>query len=73
MVSFPPSAWEVKHLQEMEKFEPGPSSCIMLTPLLAVRPSASCEGDYKFIISGSEPFSVKVKASDILPFESLER
>jgi len=73
MSSFPPAGWEVLHLQEMAKFRPAISSSATLTPTLAVRPSASNEGDYAFLISGSEPFPVKVKASDILPTEGMER
>jgi len=73
MSAFPPEKWEVRHLQEMDKYKPAFSSCLTLTPLLAVRPSASCEGDFTFLISGSEPFSVKIKASDILPVEGFDR
>jgi len=73
MTAFQPEKWEVRHLQEMDKYTPAPSTCLTLTPLLAVRPSASCEGDFKFLISGSEPFSVKIKASDILPVEGFDR
>jgi len=72
MASFPPDKWEVLHLQEMEKFSPTHSTCLTITPLLAVRPSASCEGDFKFIVSGSDPFSVKIKASDIFPATELD-
>jgi len=73
-MAFPPASWDIRHLEDMDKIlNLTEGDDLTIIPLLAVKPASGAEGDFRFIIEGAHPISVRVKASDILPASSLSR
>jgi len=75
MMSFPPPTWDCRYLEDMDSYSVAevPSKGVSLTTLLAVYPADGSEGEFRLIISGSDPITVRVQASAILPASSLEK
>jgi len=74
MSSFPPLNWEVRYIEDMDKiFLDEGSSSLSVAALLAVKPARGAEGDFRFILMGSDPICARVKASSILPASVLDR
>jgi len=64
MSSFPPLNWEVRFIEDMDKiFLDEGSSTLSVAALLAVKPARGAEGDFRFILMGSDPICARVKAS----------
>jgi len=73
-MAFPPSSWEIRHLEDLDKLQSlSNGDALTITPLLVIKPASGAEGDYRFLIEGANPISVRIKASDILPATSLSR
>ena len=65
MEKFPPKTWDVRHAKDFEDITvPAPAgSKFHLQALLIGKPCPGKEGQYKFLVSGSEPldFSVDIR------------
>jgi hypothetical protein len=68
METFPPPQWDVRHLAEFEDITvPAPSgSKFHLQALLVGKPSNGKEGQFKFLVSGNDHLSFKVRLRDII-------
>jgi len=75
MLPFPPAMWDGRYIEDMDSFtvEEIPSKGVALTTLLAVAPADGAEGEFRLIISGSDPVSVRTPVTAILPASSLSR
>jgi len=73
-MAFPPAAWDIRQLDDLDKINSlNTGDALSVTPLLVVKPAAGAEGDFRFLIEGANPISVRVKATDILPAPQLAR
>jgi len=75
MPPFPPATWDGRYIEDMDSFTvvETPSKGVALSALLAVAPADGAEGEFRLIISGSDPVSVRTPVSTILPASSLGR
>jgi len=69
MLPFPPQSWDVRFIEDMDSYSAVevPSKGVALTTLLAVSPADGNEGEFRLIISGSDPVSVRIPVADIMP------
>lgn len=75
MSSFPPAKWQVRHLKDMELYEPVPpeKSKLYMEALLAARPASGHEGSYRLALSGQGQLSVEFKLSLVWNDEELNK
>jgi len=75
MLAFPPPSWDCRYLEDMDSYAvvEVPSKGVSLTTLLAASPADGSEGEFRFIISGSDPVGIRVQASHILPSSALSK
>ena len=68
MENFPPNAWEVRHISDMEDITvPAPTgSKFHLQALLVGKPSHGREGQFKFLIGGNDHMKFTVAISDVI-------
>jgi hypothetical protein len=74
MSSFPPSNWDVRSIDDFDTLTvPAPAgSKFHLQALLTGRPSNGREGQFRFLIAGTDHFKINVKATDILDVPLME-
>ncbi len=67
MSSFPPRNWQVRHLEDMDSYEPTPAntSRLYMEALLAARPAGGHEGMFRLAIAGDEKLTISMKVTDI--------
>ena len=68
MEKFPPNAWEVRDLADMEDITvPAPSgSKFHLQALLVGKPSHGREGQFKFLIAGTDHMKFSVNLEEVI-------
>jgi hypothetical protein len=74
MSSFPPKAWTVRFLKDMDTMEGSPmeEETVTLEALLAVKPAGGEEGTFKFVLSGTDHIKLDLEINSILNCESFE-
>jgi hypothetical protein len=67
MSSFPPPAWEVRFLEDLDTFEPTfPASWKLgVAALLVVKPASGTDGVFRLVLGGSQHVDVKVTAEEV--------
>jgi hypothetical protein len=67
MSSFPPPAWEVRFLEDLDTFEPTfPASWKLgVAALLVVKPASGTDGAFRLVLGGSQHVDVKVTAEEV--------
>jgi len=71
MVSYPPTMWEVRSLEDMDNMEGSPQtdSDFSFQVFLAVPPAEGKEGSFKFELTGRDHLMMEVPVSSILKDE----
>ena len=70
MSSFPPRKWEVRFLRDMNSMacsDPEGEDEIKMEALMAIKPSGSQEGSFRFVLSGNKPVKLKFNVESVIP------
>ena len=72
MSAFPPSKWDVRHLQDMDNLEctPREDGGLAMEAYIAARPAGGEEGNFKMVLGGNNKLKVSFAVSRLLPSDA---
>jgi len=72
MSSFPPTAWEVRYLRDMDSMEATRHEDreVSMEALMAVRPANGEEGAFRLTLAGADHIKIRLSVHEILEHEA---